>query len=121
MEHAAEVSILTAAAMNIFQGYREGFRLVGEFVGSDTAKVEFELSEPLAQQPITSDQANSLMALFVAQTIDFEEVRVALKKYGVAFKPDDEVKAANDAANLEDRAQQVVDANLQQQQDGGAV
>jgi hypothetical protein len=91
-DHAGEVSVLSTCAQNVFLGYKAALEFAGQFVGAETTSIEYELTEPLNLQPFTADQMTALMGLKVAGLIDFEEARFYLKKSGLAYKDDDEVK-----------------------------
>jgi hypothetical protein len=97
MEHAGEVSTLTSCAANVFAAYKKAFTFAGIFAGATNAEIDYDLSEPLALTPLAADQANALIALFQGQLIDFEEARFNLKKSGVAWKDDQEVRDNNAA------------------------
>ena len=92
MNHASEVSTLVSAATNVFLAYRAALTFCGLFVGSEKAEIEFELSEPLTRDLVTPEEATSLMGLWMGGLIDFEEARATLKKSGIAYKDDEEVK-----------------------------
>lgn len=95
MEHAGEVSILTTCATNVFAAYKKAFRFAGMYAGAMNAEFDYDLSEPLSLTPLAADQANALIALFQGQLIDYEEARFNLKKSGVAWKDDQEVRDNN--------------------------
>ncbi len=97
LNNASEVSTLTAAATNVFLAYKAAFDFCGQFVGADTAAIDFDLTEPLSQAAVTPEQATAIMAAWQGNLIDFEEARWQLKKSGWAWKEDDEVRANNEA------------------------
>jgi hypothetical protein len=92
MDHSSQVSILVAAATNVFLAYMAALKFCVQFVGAGDAKIEFELSEPLTKDIVTPEQATSLMGLWMGGLIDFEEARGVLKKAGVAWKDDALIK-----------------------------
>lgn len=97
MSHASEVSTLTAAATNVFLAYKTALGFCGLFVGADTALLEFDLAEPLTRDIITPEQATALLGMWQGGLIDFEEARWSVKKAGLAWKEDEEVKENNAA------------------------
>lgn len=100
LDHSSEVSTLTAAANNVFLAFKQAFGFAGLFVGTDTASLEFELSEPLTQDTLDPQEATALMAMWQANLIDFEEARTVLKASGTAYLKDDVVKARAEANDL---------------------
>lgn len=92
INHASEVSVLTSCATNVFLAYKAALTFCGLFVGTETASVEFNLSEPLTRDVITPEQANAITAMWQGGLIDFEEARGVLKKAGIAWKDDKEVR-----------------------------
>lgn len=104
LEHASEVSTLTAAASNVFLAYKTALGFCGEFVGATDAKIEFDLSEPLASEVVTPEQATAITAMWQGGLIDFEEARHALKRSGIAWKDDNEVKENVQADAFDDAA-----------------
>lgn len=95
LDHASETSILTTAAANVFAAYRRGLAYAGAYVGSAESKVEYDLSEPLTLATLTPEQAQAVLALLQGGAIDFEEARYTLKKAGIAWKDDEEVRENN--------------------------
>jgi hypothetical protein len=100
LEHAGEVSTLTAAAENIFLGYKRALVFAGAFVGAEIATIDFDLTEALNQKVLSPEEAAAVVAAWQGGLIDYEEARWAFKKGGLAWKDDDEVKEANDADGL---------------------
>lgn len=94
IQHSAEVSVLGAAANNVFAAYRSAMKVALEFVGTGEALVEFELSEPLSEDTLDPLVAQALVATWQAGGIDFDELRRQLSKPGWAFKENDVVRAA---------------------------
>lgn len=101
MNHASEVSTLTSCAQNVFLGYKRALEFAGQFVDAETAKITYELSEPLAIQIITPEQASAIMALWMGGAIDFEETRQLLRKSGWAWKDDEEIEENNAAKQFD--------------------
>ncbi len=100
LQHASEVSVLTAAAMNVFSGYRAALNCALLFVGSGEAKIEYDLAEPLTEDTISADVATALVAVWTVGLIDDEEARRQLRKPGWAFKDDDVVAEATAAKGM---------------------
>lgn len=101
MDNAAEVSVLSACANNVFQAYKLALTLAGQFVGTDTAKLEYTLAEPLNLVAISSDQVMAIVSLLQGELIDFEEARTQLRKGGIAYKDDKEVHDNIGAGNFD--------------------
>lgn len=92
MEQASETSILTTCANNVFAAFTRALKFAGVFVGDTTSEVSYDLSEPLVLADFAPDKANAILALIQGGLIDFEEARFNLKKSGIAWKDDNEVK-----------------------------
>lgn len=99
LEHASEASMLTAAANNVFAAYLAALKLCGLFVGSTATDLAYDLSEPLVLTALAPDQATALISLLQAGLIDYEEARWTVKKGGMAWKDDEEVRE-NNAADM---------------------
>jgi Domain of unknown function (DUF4055) len=100
MDQASETSTLTAAATNVFQGYRRALTFCGLFVGAETVKLGFDLSEPLTRDVITPEQATAIATAWMQGLVDYEEARAFLKAAGWAWKDDKEVKDNNAAEDF---------------------
>lgn len=100
IEHTSETSTLTAAATNVFQAYRRALSYCGDFVGAETVKIAFDLSEPLTRETITAEQATAIAAAWMQGLLDYEEARTFLKAAGWAWKEDEEVRQNNDSDNF---------------------
>ena len=92
LDHSAETSLLSAAAGNVFLAYKAALKICGRFVGSEDVDVTFQPSQPISKEPITQDVATALVLLWQQNLADFDEVRAALRKTGVAYKENDDVK-----------------------------
>jgi Domain of unknown function (DUF4055) len=106
MEAAAELSTLSACALNVFVAYKAALKLAGLFVNATEAEITYDTSEPISSLALTPEQASAVMSLWMGNLIDFEEARKQLKRAGWAWKDDDEVQE-NNAARDFDLAQQL--------------
>jgi hypothetical protein len=103
LEHAAEASVLVTAAENVFMAYRVALNFCALFVQGEGAKIDFELAEPLTRDSIEAPQAVALMELWNQGLVGFEEARWKLKQAGLAYMPDEQVKAEGEAKKKADQ------------------
>lgn len=107
LEHAADASVLVTASSNVFLAYRQALEFCGLFVAADGANVSFELAEPLTRDSIEAPQAVALMEMWNEGLLAYEEARWKLKQAGLAWLPDEKVKAEGDAKKKADQEQEL--------------
>lgn len=104
-DSAANTSVLGTAARNVSDAMTAAFGWMAMYlgldpkVGSEAGKeLSYELSDDFSFKGMNPEQLSATVAAWQAELIDYEEARALAKRMGVAWKDDDEVKDANEAA-----------------------
>lgn len=93
IENATELSVLTAAALAVSMGVQRALRFAGMWVsGVDPNKIVYELNKDFALSNMTAEERNTLMTEWQGGAISFGEMREGLRRAGVAFEKDEDVK-----------------------------
>jgi len=99
----AKMSILGSCSKNVGEALTQAIKWAHSFlvVLSDTDKkdgISYELNADYDVSRMSPEEQSAVVASWQAEAIDYEEMRGAFKRGGVAWKDDAEVKSANEAA-----------------------
>lgn len=92
LENASETSVLGTAADNVSDAYTRSIIWAGAFVGVSEEGISVELNTDFDIHKMSAQERQILIQEWQGGGLDFEEYRLNLKKAGIAFKDDDEVR-----------------------------
>ncbi len=98
----AKMSILGSCSKNVGEAFTQAITWAHSFLSTltdaDKETISYELNADYDVSRMSPEEQSAVVASWQAEAIDFEEMRGAFKRGGVAWKDDKEVKAANEAA-----------------------
>lgn len=99
-DKATETSILTTISRNVTAAYLRCLRWACDYSGAPVDGLEFELNTDFDIAKMSPEEQQQLVASWQAKAISFTEMRFGLKKGGLAFQDDEEMReeAENDSS-----------------------
>lgn len=98
----AKMSILGSCSKNVGEALTQAIVWAHMFIvtltDADLETISYELNTDYDVSRMSPEEQQAVVASWQAEAIDFEEMRGAFKRGGVAWKDDKEVKSANEAA-----------------------
>lgn len=95
----AKMSILGSCSRNVGEALTQAIIWATSFIDTIAEDgTSYELNTDYDVSRMSPEEQSAVVASWQAEAIDFEEMRGAFKRGGVAWKDDDEVKSANEAA-----------------------
>lgn len=98
----AKMSILGSCSKNVGEALTQALVWAHMFIttltDADLETISYELNTDYDVSRMSPEEQSAVVASWQAEAIDYEEMRGAFKRGGVAWKDDKKVKAANEAA-----------------------
>jgi hypothetical protein len=91
----AKMSTLASSAKNIGEAFTMALKWAASFIGADFKDLIYELNTDFDIARMTPQEQAQAIASWQAEAIDFEEMRFAFKRGGIAWKDDEDVQDAN--------------------------
>jgi hypothetical protein len=96
-EAMAELSTLASVAANVGVAYVKALEWFALFANVGGASIQFEFSKEYLRALLDAQTRSQLVAEWQSGAISFTEMRESLRRAGVAFEPDEKVKAEAEA------------------------
>jgi hypothetical protein len=97
VEATSEGSILSSSAKNVSNAFVWALNWCAQFIGQDSASIEFELNSDFDLSKMTPDEQSQAISNWQSNATTFEEMRAVLKKAGAATEDDEQALLKIDA------------------------
>lgn len=105
-----ESSVLSSIAKNVSAAFTAGLKWMTRFTGEDDSKIKFELNTDFDIATMSPEERRQLIEEWQSGAISWEEVRINLRKSGIASMTDEEARKVIDEEQARISAKAVDDA-----------
>lgn len=95
-DKATQTSILATISRNVTAAYLKCLKWACDFTGVSYDDVEFELNTDFELARMTPEEVAQIVAAWQTKAISFTEMRFNLKKGGIAYQEDEDMRAEAD-------------------------